>query len=112
MQLALSRARSSWSMEAFLQSLSINKHAIIINPADNVAVVKHEIAPKTVLRLADGRKICVTSNVSVGHRVAIKPIPSGELVLQYGQPIGTSLGIIEGAAVSHANMSDEVPVRR
>src|SRR5262245_29593640 len=99
-------------MEAFLQALSINKHAIIVNPADNVAVVKHEIPPKTVLELADGRNICVISKVSVGHRFAIKPIPGDDLVLQYGQPIGTSLGIIEGEPVSHANMSDEVPVRR
>jgi len=33
-------------------------------------------------------------------------------VLQYGQPIGTSLGIAAGAWITHENMSDEVPVVR
>jgi altronate hydrolase len=33
-------------------------------------------------------------------------------VLQYGQPIGTSLGINAGDPVSRANMTDDVPLRR
>ena len=34
------------------------------------------------------------------------------IVRQYGQPIGTSLGIAKGEWVTHDNMTDEVPVVR
>lgn len=91
---------------------SINEIAIVVNSADNVAVVKKPILQGTVVEMHDGRAVHVNGTVTVGNRFATKSIPAGELVLQYGQPIGTSLGIGEGALISHANMSDEVPVRR
>ena len=37
-------------------------------------------------------------------------IPAGEFVRQYGQPIGTSLGIAIGEWITHENMTDDVPV--
>src|SRR5262245_24490116 len=62
--------------------------------------------------MPDGRTIRVTAGITKGNRFATKSIPAGDFVLQYGQPIGTSLGIQEGDPISHANMSDEVPVPR
>jgi altronate hydrolase len=50
--------------------------------------------------------------VRPGHRFATRPIPAGEFVIQYGQPIGTSLGIERGDAINHENMTDDVPVVR
>jgi arabinonate dehydratase len=99
-------------MEGFLQVASINSCAIVVNDSDNVAVVKTPIETGTVIEMNDGRSIPVSGNVGSGNRFATKPIPAGELVLQYGQPIGTSLGIGLGDPISHANMSDDVPVRR
>src|SRR5215471_5329490 len=99
-------------MEGFLQVASINSCAIVVNDADNVAVLKIPIAAGTPIEMHDGRSIAVSGNVGSGNRFATKPIPAGELVLQYGQPIGTSLGIGLGDPISHANMSDDVPVRR
>jgi len=90
----------------------ISEYAIIVDPKDNVAVVKAEIAPDTVVETPDGRSVCVTDVVKPGHRFATRAIPADEFVLQYGQPIGTSLGINEGDPISHANMSNEVPVVR
>jgi altronate hydrolase len=101
-----------WSMEASLPAASINSCAIIVHPADNVAVVKRPIAADTLVEMAAGRVIRINGGVSAGNRFATKSIAPAEFVLQYGQPIGTSLGIGEGDTVSHANMSDEVPVRR
>lgn len=99
-------------MEGFLRAASINNYAIVVSPADNVAVAKCPIGPETLVEMPDGRAIRVKGNVTAGNRFATTSIPSGSFVLQYGQPIGTSLGIGEGDAVSHANMSDDVPVRR
>jgi altronate hydrolase len=95
-----------------VQTFPISDYAIIVDSVDNVAVVKKEILPGHEIVLADGRLITVLSTVSPGHRFATRPIAAGEFVLQFGQPIGTSLGINEGELISHENMSDGVPVVR
>ena len=99
-------------MEDSLQAASISNCAIVVNPVDNVAVAKAPIAAETLVDTPHGRTVRVTGNVTSGNRFATRAIPAGDFVVQYGQPIGTSLGIQEGDVVSHANMSDEVPVRR
>ena len=86
--------------------------AIVVDPADNVAVVKTAVEPGLQSRLADGREVVVTGTVTPGHRFATRAIPAGELVLQYGQPIGTSRGIAEGDPITPQNMSNDVPVVR
>jgi len=90
----------------------ISEHAVIVSPKDNVAVVRNPITPGATLELPGGRLVRVTDGIEPGHRFATQAIQSGEFVLQYGQPIGTSLGIGEGDLISHANMSDAVPVVR
>ena len=90
----------------------ISEYAIIVDPKDNVAVVKTEITPGLKVGLLDGRVVEVMGTVTPGHRFATRAVPAGEFVSQYGQPIGTSLGIAEGDPVTHANMSNDIPVVR
>jgi arabinonate dehydratase len=100
------------SKETLTRELPVSEHAVIVSGKDNVAVVKKELAADTMLEMIDGHLLQVTGSVTPGHRFATRAIPAGEFVLQYGQPIGTSLGINEGDPISHANMSDDVPVIR
>jgi altronate hydrolase len=95
-----------------VQAFPISDYAIIVDSGDNVAVVKKETHPGLEVVLADGRPVKVLSVVPPGHRFATRPIAPGDFVLQFGQPIGTSLGIDEGELISHQNMSDGVPVVR
>src|ERR1044071_1087104 len=90
----------------------ISQFAVVVSPKDNLAVVKNEILPGTCVILEDGRVVRVTERISPGHRFATRAIPAGEFVLQYGHPIGTSLGVGEGDLISHANMTDDIPVVR
>ena len=90
----------------------ISDYAIIVNPHDNVAVVKTAVSAGLTVLLPSGRSIVLKSAVPPGHRFATSDIPSGEFVRQYGQPIGTSLGIATGEWITHENMTDEVPVVR
>ena len=90
----------------------ISEFAIIVSPQDNVAVVKKETFPDLEVTLPDATTIRLRDTVPPGHRFATRDIPAGEFVRQYGQPIGTSLGIREGEYVSHDNMTDDVPVVR
>ena len=105
-------------MNAFMHDTSamtampISDYAIIVNNADNVAVVKNETADGLVLMLPDGTPVVLHSAVPPGHRFATRDIPKGEFVRQYGQPIGTSLGVEKGEWISHDNMTDDVPVVR
>ena len=90
----------------------IGEYAIIVNPQDNVAVVKAKTHKDLVVVLPDRHLVTLKSEVELGHRFATREILSGEFVLQYGQPIGTSLGIEKGEKVSHQNMSNDVPIVR
>lgn len=90
----------------------ISEYAIIVDPKDNVAVVKKATIPGLEIRLPSGRSVRVRESVPPGHRFSTRDIATGELVLQYGQPIGTSLGIDEGERISHDNMSNDVPIVR
>jgi len=93
-------------------AVPISDHAIVVDPRDNVAVVKAETFPGLTLEMPSGDTVAVSATIPPGHRFATRGIPAGEFVRQYGQPIGTSLGIEKGEWVSHENMNDEVPVIR
>lgn len=90
----------------------ISDVAIVVNPADNVAVVKGETHSGMTVQLSDNEIVVLKSEVPPGHRFAVRDIPAGEFVRQYNQPIGTSLGIGEGEWITHENMTDEVPIVR
>jgi len=90
----------------------LSEFAIIVDPKDNVAVVKKETSSGLELVLPNDSVIEIRSAVPPGHRFATRDITAGEFVLQFGQPIGTSLGISQGEQITHDNMSDEVPIVR
>jgi altronate hydrolase len=89
----------------------LSAFAIRVDDRDNVAVAKVAVPAGTRVE-CDGLVVEVTDPVTPGHRFALEPIDAGAFVLQYGQPIGTSTGIAAGALISHANMSNDVPVVR
>src|SRR5215813_4746721 len=100
------------SVEVTRIASPISQYAIIVDAKDNVAVAKQEINAGTQVALSTGHVVEITGLVTPGHRFATRAIPAGEFVLQYGQPIGTSLGINEGDPISHTNMSNDVPIVR
>jgi len=62
-------------------------NALVISPRDNVAVA---LAPlklgETVVGL--GRDLVARADIPKNHKVAIVPIPTGQPVIKYGEPIG------------------------
>jgi len=100
-------------MEPITKSCAaLDEYAVVVHAEDNVAVVKKPVTAGLSVRLPDGPVVEIRADIASGHRFAIRDIPQGTYVLQYGQPIGTSLEIRSGQAVTHSNMSDEVPVVR
>jgi len=94
------------------KAVPISDYAIIVNPDDNVAIVKNEMNDGLIIHLPSGDTVTVRRAVPTGHRFATCDIPKHEYVCQYGQPIGTSLGISKGDWITHDNMNDDVPVVR
>ena len=90
----------------------LSEFAIVVDPKDNVAVVKTATSKGLELLLPNGLLVVISSEILPGHRFATRDIPAGEFVLQFGQPIGTSSGIAAGQQITHDNMSDEVPMVR
>jgi altronate hydrolase len=93
-------------------SFLLEDYGVVVHPDDNVAVMKQAAAAGVCLQLQSGDVVVLQAEIAPGHRCAVRDIPSGTFVLQYGQPIGTSLGIKCGDAVTHANMKDDVPLVR
>src|SRR5919206_74848 len=94
------------------KAISINEYGIIVDPNDNVAVVKKTTFADLEVMLPGGTVVKLRGAVPPGHRFATRDIPQGEFVTQFGQPIGTSLGIHSGEQITHANMSNDVPLVR
>src|ERR1044072_2626653 len=90
----------------------ISDYAIIVNPDDNVAVVKDETFAGLNVTLPTGDTVTLDRAVPSRHRFRTRNIAKSEFVRQYGQPIGTSLGIAKGEWITHDNMTDDVPVVR
>lgn len=91
---------------------AVSDYAIIVNRKDNVAVVKKQTPKGLIVLLPNQHTITLKNIVPPGHRFALRAIAAGDFVCQYGQPIGTSLGIEAGEWITHENMSDDVPIVR
>src|SRR5215469_7054510 len=89
------------------QLVPIADCAIIVSDQDNVAVAKRPIEAGTLVAMKDGRSLTITGPVSPGHRFATSPVPAGQFLLQYGHPIGTSLGVQEGDPISFVNLTND-----
>ena len=66
-------------------------NAIIIDQNDNVVTVLKDISVgERVAFIKNGKiqNIVVKENIPFGHKVAIKNIRKGELIIKYGYPIG------------------------
>lgn len=85
--------------------------AVRVADGDNCAVVKFGVE-SGIRVMIDGKELVVAADIGPGHRFATKAIPAGDHVLQYGQPIGTSLGLEPGDSIDVDTMSNDIPVIR
>ena len=67
--------------------------AIRLHPSDNVAIARVPIASGTELQVT-GTPVVAVEAIPAGHKVALRAIASGEMVLRYGQGIGRARAAI------------------
>jgi altronate hydrolase len=88
-----------------MATCAITDVAIVLNPADDVAIAKKEIPAGTVLEDAGGR-IEVRQDIRPGHKVARHARARGEEVRRYGQVIGfATADIVMGDHVHTQNLA-------
>lgn len=83
--------------------------AVIVNPNwDHVAVAKVFIPAHTILDHG-AALLTIRADIPAGHRFAIRPVPAGDWVRQYGQPFARSKGLQPGDPVTDDTVDSEVP---
>src|SRR4051812_3907992 len=93
-----------------LTATPLEELAVIVDAArDDVAVAKAAIAAGAVLTSAAFGRIVLTADVAMGHRFAVRDVPAGEWVKQYGQPFARSRGLRAGDPVNADTSENVVP---
>lgn len=72
---------------------------ILIHPDDNIAVAGMGLEKGTQLAVGE-KHFILRENVETGFRIAITDIPSGQPIIQYGEPLGLSIGVQSGQAIT------------
>ncbi len=73
---------------------------------DNVAISKICLKEGIAIRSDKENTVIPMQSVFRGQRFAIKPVPQGKYVVQYGYPFGISAGIEAGDLISSENIDD------
>lgn len=93
-----------------MYTTDIKTIAVVVDPEhDNVAVAKQTLTPPIALRGPDGQVFPVQADIQPGHRFAIRAIPAGDWVRQYGQPFAVSHGLQPGDPINHSTVDNVVP---
>jgi altronate dehydratase len=74
--------------------------AIQLHPEDNIAVLRVPVSPEQSLVIG-GTTVTVMDPISAGHKVAVRAIAAGEIVLRYGQVIGRAAQAIRAGEHVH-----------
>ena len=87
--------------------MSGEANAVIIHPDDNVVTVTEDIpADGTVVWGSGQIRACMP--IPYGHKIALRALAAGDVVIKYGQLIGRAAEPIEAGAHIHThNLSKE-----
>jgi altronate dehydratase len=78
------------------------KPAIVISARDNVATALDALPAGQLLQF-DTATVTVMEPIPRGHKVALRPIRTGDAVLKYGSAIGTATADIAAGAHVHTH---------
>ena len=80
--------------------------ALAIHPDDDVAVALRDLAAGETVAVRLGARVVsavVCDAIPMGHKIALRAIPSGAPIRKYGQPIGTATSDIAPGAHVHVH---------
>ncbi|MDN6774717.1 MAG: altronate dehydratase family protein, partial [Enterobacterales bacterium] len=74
---------------------------IKIHPLDNVAVALRDLSAGETLSV-ESQSIHLLSDIARGHKFALAPLASGDMIVKYGLPIGHALTAIAAGEHIHS----------
>ncbi|HEY7115292.1 MAG TPA: altronate dehydratase family protein [Tepidisphaeraceae bacterium] len=84
--------------------------AVVVHPdLDDVAVAREPLPAGTSLASDRFGPITLTADIPAGHRFALRPVPAGAWIHQYGQPFALSRGLLPGDPVNADTADNQVP---
>jgi len=78
------------------------KAALLISTADNVATALEPLARGTTIHVGEV-DVTATEPIPRGHKIAVRAIRAGDVVIKYGSPIGTASADIAAGAHVHVH---------
>jgi len=81
----------------------MEKNAVILNSADNVAVCVAELKKGEKVILDDTLSFTALTDIPFGHKVSLKPIKKDEDVIKYGYSIGKASADIQKGEWLHVH---------
>ena len=77
--------------------------ALMIGPADNVAVLLDDAQPGDSIDLGDARSVIAAEPIPRGHKVAVHDISPGGVVRKYGSTIGRATAPVTAGSHVHVH---------
>lgn len=83
---------------------------LVLSDLDNVGTSIRPLAAGAALSLR-GSRVTLDRDIPFGHKVAVRPIRSGEKIIKYGAPIGSATRDIRTGEHVHVHniKSDYIP---
>ncbi len=87
-----------------------DRRLILLDPADNVLIAAAALAAGETVTIS-GQAVRLAGRIGLGHKLARRPLQTGEGVLKYGAPIGsmTEAAPIGAHVHTHNLKSDYIP---
>lgn len=79
-----------------------DRRLVRLGPGDNVLVLATTVPAGETLRVA-GETVTLPAALTLGHKIAARPIAAGETVVKYGAPIGVATEAIPAGAHVHVH---------
>lgn len=76
--------------------------ALVLDPADNVAVAVQNLPQGEDLAF-DDRRVTLREPIGFGHKLALRPIAEGEVVRKYAEVIGIATTAIQPGGHVHVH---------
>lgn len=71
------------------REMDTDQRLVLLSSQDNVFVICAPVKAGEDI-MVSGRSVRVSTQIGLGHKIARRPIASGEKVLKYGAPIGSA----------------------
>ena len=88
---------------SFEPILTLESSSLHLHPDDPLVIATRDLPAGTRLSFPVGRVISLSQAVPAGHKLALRALATGDVVLRYGQPIGVATTPIQAGDWIHTH---------